>query len=157
VTSCPFRVTLGLSSATLASRSKTLGLPRPLDQATRATWHTTASKVSIKCWVTSRVTEVTSWAFQGLHHSEEGKTPSGSRPARLSLVERPPFSLVQTSDLSLPLVGVSTSIWWDFSPMEVRTNHLPMCTYPSGVALQQQKVHPPWARKSQDHSNVNHI
>jgi hypothetical protein len=148
VTSCPFRVTLGLSSETLASRSKTLGLPRPLDQATRATWHTTASKVSIKRWVTSRVTEVTSWAFQGLHHSGRARPP-GSRPARLSLVERPPLSLVQTSDLSLPLAGVSTSIWWDFSPMEVRTNHLPMCTCPSGVALQQQQVRPPWAHKSQ--------
>ena len=46
VTSCPFRVTLGLSGEMLASKSKTLGLPRPLDQTTRATWHTTASKVS---------------------------------------------------------------------------------------------------------------
>jgi hypothetical protein len=48
VMSFPFRVTLGLSGETLASGSKTLGLPRPLDQATHATWHTTASKVSIK-------------------------------------------------------------------------------------------------------------
>jgi hypothetical protein len=61
----------------LASTSKTLGLPRPLDQATRATWHTTASKVSIKRWVTSRVTEVTSWAFQGLHHSGRERPPLG--------------------------------------------------------------------------------
>ena len=46
VTSCPFRVTLGLLMATLASRSKTLGLLGPLYHATHATWHTTASKVS---------------------------------------------------------------------------------------------------------------
>jgi hypothetical protein len=127
VTSCSSRVMLGLPGETLASRSKMLGLPRPLDQATRATWHTTASKVSIKRWVTSRVTEVTSWAFQGQHHSGWARPP-GSRPARLSLVERSPLSPMQAFDMCLPLVGVSTSIWWDFSPMEVRTNHLPMCT-----------------------------
>jgi hypothetical protein len=75
VISCPSRVTLGLSGETLASRSKTLGLPRPLDQATCATWHTTASIVSIKRWVTSRVTEVTSWAFQGQHHSGRERPP----------------------------------------------------------------------------------
>jgi hypothetical protein len=32
--------------------------------------------------------------------------------------------------------------------MEVRTNHLPMCTCPLGVTLQQQQVRPPWAHKS---------
>jgi hypothetical protein len=46
MTSCPFRVTLGPFRATLASWSKTLGLLGPQDPATRATWHTTASKVS---------------------------------------------------------------------------------------------------------------
>jgi hypothetical protein len=75
VTSCPSRVTLGLPGETLASRSKTLGLPRPLDQATCATWHRIASKVSIKRWVTSRVTEVMSWAFQGLHHRGRARPP----------------------------------------------------------------------------------
>jgi hypothetical protein len=45
------------------------------------------------------------------------------------------YLMVQSSDLSLPPPGVSTSIWWDVSPMEVRTNHLPMCTCPSSVAL----------------------
>jgi hypothetical protein len=53
-----------------------------------------------------------------------GQDPHGSRPTKLSLVERPPLSLVQTSGICLPLAGVSTSIWWDFSPMEVRANHL---------------------------------
>jgi hypothetical protein len=104
--------------------------------------------VSIKCWVTSSVIEVMSWAFQGQHHSRREK-PLGSRPTRLSLVEHPPLSLVQASDMCLPLAGVSTFVWWDFIPMEVQTNHLPMCTCPSGVALQQHKVRPPWDHKSQ--------
>jgi hypothetical protein len=50
----------------------------------------------------------------------------------MSLVERPPLSLVQASSICLPLAGVSTSIWWDFIPMEVRANHLPICTCPGG-------------------------
>jgi hypothetical protein len=64
-------------------------------------------------------------------------------------MERPPLSLVQTSDLFMPLVGVSASIWWDFIPMEVQNNHIPMCTYPSGVEVKHQQVHPPWAHNSQ--------
>jgi hypothetical protein len=63
----------------------------------------------------------------------EREIPPRSRPVRLSLVERPSLSLVQTPDLSFPLVGVSTSIWWDFRPMEVQTNHFPICTCPLGV------------------------
>jgi hypothetical protein len=65
----------------------------------------------------------------------KGHNPPGSRLVRLPLVKRPPLSLMQSSDLSLPPAVVSTSIWWDFIPMEVQTNHLPMCTYPLGVAL----------------------
>jgi hypothetical protein len=49
----------------------------------------------------------------------KGNNPLGSRPARMPLVKLPPLSLVKSYDLSLPPVGVSTSIWWDFSPMEV--------------------------------------
>jgi hypothetical protein len=78
-----------------------------------------------------------------------GKDPPGSRPAKMSLVERPPLSPVQASGICLPLAGVSTSIWWDFIPMEVRANHLPICTCLSGMVLQQQQVCPPWAHKSQ--------
>jgi hypothetical protein len=148
VTSCPFRVTLGLFRAMLASRSKTLGLLRPLDQTTRATWHTTASKVSKMLGdVKGHMGDI--MGLQGLHHSEKGKTPLGPGlpgclwwNVLLSLWCKPLICLC-------PLAGVSTSIWWDFSPMEVRTNHLPMCTCPSGVALQQQQVRPPWAHKSQ--------
>ena len=54
--------------------------------------------------------------------------------------------------VSLCLAGVTTSIWWDFSPMEVRTNHLPICTCLSGMVLQQKKVHPSWDHKSQGSS-----
>jgi hypothetical protein len=132
VTSCPFRVTLGPFWATLASWSKTLGLLGPQDPATHATWHTTASKTSKMLGdVMGDLGDVmglprpTSWW--------KGHNPPRSKPARLSLVKRPPLSLVQSSDLSLPLAGVSASIWWDFSPMEVRTNHLPICTCPSGT------------------------
>jgi hypothetical protein len=72
-----------------------------------------------------------------------GQDPRGSRPARLSLMELPLISLVQSSGICLPLDGVSTSIWWAFSPMEVRANHLPMSTCPLGMALQQQQVRHP--------------
>ena len=41
-----FRVTLGPFWATLASWSKMLGLLRPQDPSTLATWHTTPSKES---------------------------------------------------------------------------------------------------------------
>jgi hypothetical protein len=142
VTSCHFRVTLGLSGETLASRRKTLGLPRTLDQATCATWHTTASKVSIKCWVISRVTKVMSWAFQGLHHSGRERPPwvqacqaiSGGTSSSLSGANLYPI-FSPSWGLGIHLVG--------FIPMEVQNNHLPMCTCSSGVDLQQQQVRPP--------------
>jgi hypothetical protein len=78
-----------------------------------------------------------------------GQDPPRSRLANMPLVEHPPFSLVQASGISLPLAGVSASIWWPFSPMEVRANHLPICTCPSSMVLQQQQVRPPWAHKLQ--------
>jgi hypothetical protein len=46
-----------------------------------------------------------SWAFQGLRPGGKGTTPLGTRSAKLPLVERPPLSPVQSSDLSLPPVG----------------------------------------------------
>jgi hypothetical protein len=77
----------------------------------------------------------------------EARSP-GSRLAKVPLVERPSFSPVQASGICLPLAGVSASTWWDFSPMEVPANHLPICTCLSGMVLQQQQVRPPWAHKS---------
>jgi hypothetical protein len=104
------------------------------------TWHTTASKTSKTLGDVMCLPRPTLWC--------KGHNPLGSRPARLPLVKHHPLSLVQSPDLSLPLAVVSTSIWWDFSPMEVRTNHLPICTCPLGVSLQHQQICPPWAHKS---------
>jgi hypothetical protein len=78
-----------------------------------------------------------------------GQDTPGSRPTKLSLVERTPLSPVQASGICFPLAGISASIWWDFSPMEVRANHIQMCTCPSSMVLQKQQVRPPWAHKSQ--------
>ena len=46
-TSCPFRVTLALFRANVASWSKTLALLGPLEAATRANHATTASQTPI--------------------------------------------------------------------------------------------------------------
>jgi hypothetical protein len=77
VTSCPFRVTLGLFRATLASRRKTSGLLRRLWIKPHMPLRTQLPPKCPKCWVMSWVTLVISWAFQGLHHNEKGKTPLG--------------------------------------------------------------------------------
>jgi hypothetical protein len=92
--SCPFRVMLGLSGETFSSRSKTLGLPRPLDQAIRATWHTTSSKVSIKRWVTSRVIEVMSWVLAGFEDEPPETEQTDAQKSEFtdsSRSIRPPF------------------------------------------------------------------
>jgi hypothetical protein len=85
VTSFPFRVTLGLFWATLASWRKTLGLLGPQDLATRATWHTTASKTSNTLGDVMGLPRPTSWC--------KGHNPPRSRPARLPLVKHPPLSV----------------------------------------------------------------
>jgi hypothetical protein len=77
-----------------------------------------------------------------------GKYPPRFRPAKVPLVECPPFSLVQAFGISLPLDRVSAYIWWAFIPMEVQANHLPIFTCPSGMVMKQQQVCPPWAHKS---------
>jgi hypothetical protein len=125
-----------------------LGLLGPQEPTTRATWHTTASKTSKTLGdIMGDLSDVmglprpTSWW--------KGHNPPGSRPARLPLVKRHPLSLVQFPYLSLPLARVSASIRRAFSPMEVRTNHLPICTYPSSVVVQHQQIRPSWAHKSQ--------
>jgi len=64
--------------------------------------------------------------------------------------------------LSLPLMGSQQPSGGLFSPMEVQTNHLPMCTGPTGTYLSGMVLH----MKNftlhgliihRDHSNVNHI
>jgi hypothetical protein len=64
--------------------------------------------------------------------------------------------------LSLPLMGSQQLSDGIFNPMEVRTNHLPMCTGPTGTCLSCMVMH---IKKfalhglisHRDHSNVNHI
>jgi hypothetical protein len=56
----------------------------------------------------------------------EGQEPPRSRPAEVSRGKRPSSFLVPSSGVSLPLVGVTTSICWVFNTMEVRANHLPV-------------------------------
>jgi hypothetical protein len=62
--------------------------------------------------------------------------------------------------VSAPHVGVLASIPWDLSPMELRNNHLPMCTCPIlylfvGYDPAHQQICPSWDHKS--HHSVNHI
>jgi hypothetical protein len=96
-------------------------------------------------------------AFQGQRPGGKGTTPPGYRSAQLPLVKHPPLPRCKSSDLSLLPAGVSTSIWWALSPMEVRTNHLPMCTYPSGMILHINRYALHGLISHKDHSNVNHI
>jgi hypothetical protein len=64
--------------------------------------------------------------------------------------------------LSLPLMGSQQPSDGLFSPMEVRTNHLPMCTgptgtCPSGMILHIKNFALHGLISHRDHSNVNHI
>jgi hypothetical protein len=64
--------------------------------------------------------------------------------------------------LSLPLMGSQQPSDGLFSPMEVRTNHLPMCTgptgtCPSGMVLHIKNFALHGLISHRDHSNVNHI
>jgi hypothetical protein len=64
--------------------------------------------------------------------------------------------------LSLPLMGSQQPSDGLFSPMEVRTNHLPMCTDPRGTCpsfmvldIKNFALHGLISHR--DHSNVNHV
>jgi hypothetical protein len=64
--------------------------------------------------------------------------------------------------LSLPLMGSQQPSDGLFSPMEVRTNHLPMCTgplgtCPSGMVLHIKNFALHGLISHKDHSNVNHV
>jgi hypothetical protein len=64
--------------------------------------------------------------------------------------------------LSLPLMGSRQPSDGLFSPMEVRTNHLPMCTGPtstcsSGMVLHIKNFALQGLISHKDHSNVNHV
>jgi hypothetical protein len=64
--------------------------------------------------------------------------------------------------MALPLMGSQQPSDGLFSPMEVRTNHLPMCTGPTGTCplgmvlhIKNFSLHGLISHR--DHSNVNHI
>jgi hypothetical protein len=64
--------------------------------------------------------------------------------------------------LSLPLMGSQQPSDGLFSPMEVRTNHLPMCicptgTCPLGMVLHIKNFALHGLISHRDHSNVNHV
>jgi hypothetical protein len=64
--------------------------------------------------------------------------------------------------LSLPLMGSQQPSDGLFSPMQVRTNHFPMCTgprgtCPSGMALHIKNFALHGLISHRDHSNVNHV
>jgi hypothetical protein len=64
--------------------------------------------------------------------------------------------------LSLPLMGSQQPSDGLFSPMDVRANHLPMCTGPTGTCLSGMVLHIKnfalhGLISHRDHSNVNHV
>jgi hypothetical protein len=92
--------------------------------------------------------------------------PPRSSSAKVALVERPPLLRCKAPDPSLsclcPLMGSQHPPDGLFIPMEVRTNHLPMCTgpngtCPSGMILHINNYALHGLISHRDHSNVNHI
>jgi hypothetical protein len=82
------------------------------------------------------------------------------------LVKRPLLLRCKTSikhcPVSAPLTGSQQPSDGLFSPMEVRTNHLPMCTgpngtYPSGMVLHIKNYALKGLISHRNQSNVNHI
>ena len=61
------------------------------------------------------------------------------------------------SALSLPPVGVSTSIGWALQPHGGSNCSSPHVYLSVGHDPTHQQLHPPWAHKSQIIANVNHI
>jgi hypothetical protein len=116
--------------------------------------------------------EVTSWLLDDVLGHQKGHVPPavGQPPwAGLSqgvldenvllllLCKGSPITV-----LSLPLMGSQQPSDGLFSPMEVRTNHLPMCTgptgtCPSGMILHIKNFALHGLISHRDHSNVNHI
>ena len=153
-TSCPFRVMLALSRENVASWSKTLALLGPLKAPTRAKHAITASQNShIIAWHHKR-SWVMSWAFQGQHSYGEGSSPLDKTLPRC-LSGTSSSSSMQTSMSCLyPLSRSQHPSSGLFSPMEVRTDHIPMCTCPIWyLSVKYDPAHqqrcPPWAHKSQ--------
>jgi hypothetical protein len=116
--------------------------------------------------------EVTSRASRGRPGSSEGHVPPAvGQPPRVGLSQGVLdenvffFSRAKARPitvLSLPLMRSQQPSDGLFSPMEVRTNHLPMCTgplgtCPSGMVLHIKNFALHGLISPRDHSNVNHI
>ena len=92
--------------------------------------------------------------------------PPRSSSAKVPLMERPLLLRCKGPDPSpsclCPLMGSQHPPGGLFSPMEVRTGHLPMCTGPNGTCSSGMVLHiKSYALHGlishRDHSNVNHI
>jgi hypothetical protein len=108
----------------------------------------------------------TSQAFQGWRSTEKGSFPPGLVLSGVPLMERPLPLWCKSPDPSpsclYPLMGSQHPSGGLFSPMEVRTGHLPMCTGPNGTCPSGMVLHiKSYALHGlishRDHSNVNHI
>ena len=134
------RETLGPFRASPASRSQTLALPGLLQVSTCAIHPIKLlhAQGDIKAsWVTS-------WSSKGNAPFEKGQPPW----PRLSqsVLDGTSFffsgAKAQSSTImSLPLMGSQQPSDGLFSPMEVRTNHLPMCTGPRGTCPSGMILH----------------
>jgi hypothetical protein len=92
--------------------------------------------------------------------------PPGSISAKVPLMERPLLlwykGPVPSPSCLYPMMGSQHSPGGLFSPMEVQTGHLPMCTgpngtYPSGMVLHIKSYALHGLISHRDHNNVNHI
>jgi hypothetical protein len=86
--------------------------------------------------------------------------------AKVPLMKRPLLLRCKNPDQPLsclcPLMGSQHPSGGLFSPMEVRTDHIPMCTGPNGTCPSSMVLHiKSYALHGlishRDHSNVNHI
>jgi hypothetical protein len=155
------RETLGPFGASPASRSQTLSLPGILQDATRASRPVKLphAQGDIKAsWVMS-------WSSKGNAPSEKGQPPWVGL-SQSFLDETSFFFSCATAQpiivLSLPLMGSQQPSDGLFSPMEVRANHLPMCTDPIGTCLSGMVLHIKnfalhGLISHRDHGNVNHV
>jgi hypothetical protein len=156
------RETLGLFGASAASRSQTLTLFGLFQTATCAN-----NPVHLP-YAHDDVTSLlaTSWVIWGQHSTTNWVNPPRPGSAKVPLMEHPLLLWCKTSvkhcPVSAPLMGSQQPSDGLFSPMEVRTNHLPMCTgingtCPSGMVLHIKNYALHGLSSHRDHSNVNHI
>jgi hypothetical protein len=105
---------------------------------------------------------VTSWAFQGQRSSGEGITLLGKALPGCLCGTSSSSSMQTPLSCLCPLLGSQHPSGGLFSPMEVRTNHLPCVpvqygTCPLGMILHINRYALHGLISHRDHSNVNHI